>query len=1064
MVAGFYNVQNSTLGTNFPQTEGGEQVVSLLPSLALSLPHCAWGRRPRGNLCAWCTRRRGGQLFPDAVHPQRSGHHPSHLEAQRHGPSQHHLHCPGHRARRNVGMMRLQVDGIASGASAVVTDVLDGQGAQRTQAHHAGQARTQKHMIFSTVQPNWVNNVTAWMFSALQPLSGKSSLQNTTLPASVASLIAVDDAATATQSYAYSGAQQIDVWKAVGVATSDSYAPQEKRVAVSAASEARQAAGMPSLASTRRRGSASGARVATLCCMARVTRRSDCRPRQEPVSFTSSPTSVRAARVGTITNAQEHQRPGAIYPWVSARFQNATGIGPTYDYEYHLNNDIALLHWQYYQQTHNRSFLARQAWPIMSRVAAFWSAQVEERSDGQFHTTNLTDPDEYANHVDDGAFTNAGIAIAMTDAIDAARILGRSEQVPSNWSDIADRIAVLRDNSSNIILEFDGFDGAVIVKQADVPLLIYPLEFHTRYPAKQPAPIQDLQYHAAQTSANGPGMTYSIYGIASAELSRSGSWTPTPTTTAPTGLHLLTGHGGLLQMYTHGFAGYRSRTDRVYLDPSLPPQLAPKLSVKGIKYGSSVLDVDIGSKTTTVTHRSGQAAVVVEIAKRNANAGNYTIPVGGSIRVATTRPSDANRRNLAACQSISASRTATGGNYLVGAIDGSNGTYYQPDSTDPTEVVIDLSRSQRIENVHVNFARLPAANVSVLTSNDNRTYTARVENMAVDITVPYDAQSIVQVKIPSSTRLTLLSSMRRATAVCRHGTSSSSSRAPRRRTSKAGLTLPRLWSCNESASCQILPLAHAAPYGVNSAWRRDCSRWLLSARGSTPTPPSRRHLLPPATRPFTHVHPSKVPRAAMSSNWEVRFSNSRQLPYFYNGASGVSVWERPEEISEEQVASLPGAQLLNATNGGNSGGEAGGQVRASHLLVKHKGSRRPSSWKEVSAADKATWCVPERMPADRSPAPEQHYQDARRGRDDSARPCCHAGTKANGRAVCVPRQGPLVRSPPLPPLKPPLTPSTTPPLAVTAPQPARAATLASSPADRCKSRSRTPRLGLPSAP
>lgn len=91
----------------------------------------------------------------------------------------------------------------------------------------------------------------------------------------------------------------------------------------------------------------------------------------------------------------------------------------------------------------------------------------------------------------------------------------------------------------------------------------------------------------------------------------------------------------------------------------------------------------------------------------------------------------------------------------------------------------------------------------------------------------------------------------------------------------------------------------------------------------------------------------------MSSNWEVRFSNSRQLPYFYNGASGVSVWERPEEISEEQVASLPGAQLLNATNGGNSGGEAGGQVRASHLLVKHKGSRRPSSWKEVSAADKA---------------------------------------------------------------------------------------------------------------
>lgn len=80
-----------------------------------------------------------------------------------------------------------------------------------------------------------------------------------------------------------------------------------------------------------------------------------------------------------------------------------------------------------------------------------------------------------------------------------------------------------------------------------------------------------------------------------------------------------------------------------------------------------------------------------------------------------------------------------------------------------------------------------------------------------------------------------------------------------------------------------------------------------------------------------------------SANWEIRFSNSRQLPYFYNASTGTSTWERPDDVPEDEVASLPGAQYLQI---GNSG--APDKVRASHLLVKHRDSRRPSSWKEVS--------------------------------------------------------------------------------------------------------------------
>ncbi|CEH14979.1 rotamase-domain-containing protein [Ceraceosorus bombacis] len=88
----------------------------------------------------------------------------------------------------------------------------------------------------------------------------------------------------------------------------------------------------------------------------------------------------------------------------------------------------------------------------------------------------------------------------------------------------------------------------------------------------------------------------------------------------------------------------------------------------------------------------------------------------------------------------------------------------------------------------------------------------------------------------------------------------------------------------------------------------------------------------------------------MSSTWEVRFSNSKQLPYFHDPSTGASSWEPPSELSDSQIRSLPGAaQYLggaaSATNGSSAAGHAG-QVRASHLLVKHRESRRPSSWKE----------------------------------------------------------------------------------------------------------------------
>lgn len=75
----------------------------------------------------------------------------------------------------------------------------------------------------------------------------------------------------------------------------------------------------------------------------------------------------------------------------------------------------------------------------------------------------------------------------------------------------------------------------------------------------------------------------------------------------------------------------------------------------------------------------------------------------------------------------------------------------------------------------------------------------------------------------------------------------------------------------------------------------------------------------------------------LQANWEVRLSSSRGVAYYYNMDTKESVWDPPADLTPEQIKALPGAHYLNRPS----------QVRASHLLIKHKDSRRPSSWKEV---------------------------------------------------------------------------------------------------------------------
>jgi hypothetical protein len=110
----------------------------------------------------------------------------------------------------------------------------------------------------------------------------------------------------------------------------------------------------------------------------------------------------------------------------------------------------------------------------------------------------------------------------------------------------------------------------------------------------------------------------------------------------------------------------------------------------------------------------------------------------------------------------------------------------------------------------------------------------------------------------------------------------------------------------------------------------------------------------PPTAPVSRANP-RTPHPAQSSPWQVRWSNSKSLPYFYNPSTDESRWEPPTGMSAEQVYALSGARETYERQQQQPGAAAGqdGQqgeeekVRASHLLIKHSGSRRPASWKNV---------------------------------------------------------------------------------------------------------------------
>ena len=84
-----------------------------------------------------------------------------------------------------------------------------------------------------------------------------------------------------------------------------------------------------------------------------------------------------------------------LYAWMNGRYGNATATGPTKDYQYHLNTDIALSMLQTRKITGNETLFREEFWPVIKSVGHTIATLLRKDGNG-LSIMNITDPDEYA--------------------------------------------------------------------------------------------------------------------------------------------------------------------------------------------------------------------------------------------------------------------------------------------------------------------------------------------------------------------------------------------------------------------------------------------------------------------------------------------------------------------------------------------------------------------------------------------------------------------------------------------------------------------------------------------
>lgn len=292
-------------------------------------------------------------------------------------------------------------------------------------------------------------------------------------------------------------------------------------------------------------------------------------------------------------NAFSHGYKGAMFPWESA--ESGVEETPVWalsgPFEHHITADVAIAAWNYFCVTQDTAWLRREGWPILSATADFWASRVERNGPHHYDINNVVAADEWAENVDNDAFTNAAAIANMRYAINAAKILGLQWNI--DWQNVADNIPILK-MSNGITMEHAQYKGEGI-KQADVNLLAYPLKMITDTTQIR----EDLEYYSTRVPNEGtPAMTQGIFALLYSRLGdgeKAYHWFKEayePNLNPPfrviaetkggTNPYFATGAGGILQSVLMGFGGLDITSKGITQIKTTLPKQWKSLTLKGI--------------------------------------------------------------------------------------------------------------------------------------------------------------------------------------------------------------------------------------------------------------------------------------------------------------------------------------------------------------------------------------------------------------------------------------------------------------------------------------------------
>jgi len=292
-------------------------------------------------------------------------------------------------------------------------------------------------------------------------------------------------------------------------------------------------------------------------------------------------------------NAFSHGYKGAMFPWESAE----TGVEETPvwalsgPFEHHITADVALAAWNYYCVTQDKEWLRQKGWPVLSTTADFWASRVERNGPGKYEIKNVVAADEWAENVDNNAFTNAAAKANLNAATAAAKILGITPD--ADWQNVAANIPILK-LENGVTKEHASYNSEGI-KQADVNLLAYPLKQITDVAQIK----KDLEYYETRVPTEGtPAMTQAIFALLYARLGDAekayhffkDAYEPNlnppfrviAETKGGTNPYFSTGAGGILQAVLMGFGGLDITPNGITQVKSKLPSQWKSLMLKGI--------------------------------------------------------------------------------------------------------------------------------------------------------------------------------------------------------------------------------------------------------------------------------------------------------------------------------------------------------------------------------------------------------------------------------------------------------------------------------------------------